>query len=225
MRLAHAAHAQDGDKANVGRFEQTCQVAQFCVSPNERRHLSGKIASPCPRWRRRLLVGLLTGFDKNDDRIALSNHLLKHAVADVLHQRLRARIGCDTQFLVQDALTFLVLAQRRVALAGQRVHQHRLAMRLLVQRVQLQPAARRLDGPAQITLAGVDRHQPAQRAFLLSPLFLRGEIEPVVELRAVGHSSALQQTPAGQRDRVAQRRDAAGTDGVLSVAMDTSSRQ
>ena len=100
--------------------------------------------------------------------------------------------------------------QRRVALIGPGVEPHDLAVRLLAQRIQRQPAPGRHQGRGEIARGALADCQPLQRIGQLPAQRLGlGEL-PVIELGTVPQGEASQEIAAVERRGLGQGCQARG---------------
>ena len=120
--------------------------------------------------------------------------------------------GRNAEFLIQDAHTLLILANRGGALAVEGVELHQLAMGRLVQRIDGQPAPRIVDGRRPFLRIARAAYQRLQEPGQVVAISFGLEELPVVKRRAVAQGEAGEKITVLNAGRFGQVR-AAGLTG------------
>ena len=163
------------------------QCAELVRAPDQRRpgdHQAGR--SRCLVRRRWVLIPW---------------RALRRSAADALGQGDRLRRWLDPQFGGQDSLAGLVGAQRRRPVASAEMQLHQVAMRLLVEWIEGQPAQHGIDRALDLAGFGVQLHEPL--AHCLRPMApdLALNAGPLVEGRGVAECEAFEKIAAIALDR------------------------
>ena len=138
---------------------------------------------------------------------ARCNRLLRRGEASVVHlvvQGSRLVQWRDPELLAQGSNAVAVLLERGCAVAAPGIQPDQLAVRGLVQWIDLEPPASVGNGPLVFATRGQQLHQAPQRRAQLARQRVRLAHLPVVEVRAVTQRETLHEAAGEQRHRLAQ---------------------
>lgn len=170
---------------------------------HERRQLA---VAPCERQPRRL--GRRPGSEGRVCRTRDASRRTRSgngAVADRVVQRRGLGERRDTQLTVQRGDGIAILADRRGRLTGLRERGDQQALGGFVERVQGDPAARRLDRCRVVARRGLHPRKALQHPCKVAPVRLRLRELPGVPFVAVSQREARHEVPAVERRRLVER--------------------